>query len=533
MFALGVELLMRRAIMTRWDNREEPEWPPHPDRVYMALVAAWGECGEDAEQKAALEWLESLPVPAMRVNKSGSSRTTCTCYVPANDVSDRIEVLPDRRTKNARTFPTLIPDDASFHLVWGAENIAPKHLAVLQELCSLVTYLGHSATPVRMWVQRDAIEANLFPTESSAEHTFRVFGTGRLANLIGRFNRAAIEDYGMLKSSEAALATEHQAAKGARKKELKGQLDAAKASLQERYGDKVPRMLRPVPMRWIGYSSLAVAERETVQDGPFDPGLIVLRQVGGRRFSLESVGMIAASIRDALMSRYNGSPPEWLSGHSSTDSSPSTMRRPTYLPLAFVDRQYADGHLLGIAIAVPRDFSETQVEELLQLLRNHGESEDIASEYVGYLELGVKNAELNRDVGKLFLEIDDRPVDQRATALKPNRWIGPASCWKSVTPVVLPRFPRRDLTPEQVIAKACVDAGYPDPMSVRVGYASFLSGVPHSRSFHSQHKRNLPPRPLMHVELEFPVKLRGPVIIGAGRYNGFGFCKPQAEGEVK
>jgi CRISPR-associated protein Csb2 len=40
MFALGAELLMGRAIITRWDNREEPEWPPHPDRVFMALVAA-------------------------------------------------------------------------------------------------------------------------------------------------------------------------------------------------------------------------------------------------------------------------------------------------------------------------------------------------------------------------------------------------------------------------------------------------------------------------------------------------------------
>lgn len=51
MFALGIELLMRRAMMTRWGDpklgdRTEPEWPPHPDRVFMALVAAWGESGE-------------------------------------------------------------------------------------------------------------------------------------------------------------------------------------------------------------------------------------------------------------------------------------------------------------------------------------------------------------------------------------------------------------------------------------------------------------------------------------------------------
>ena len=65
MFALGIDLLMRRAIITCWGNREEPEWPPHPDRIFMAMVAAWGESGEDAEQRAALEWLERLSPPAI------------------------------------------------------------------------------------------------------------------------------------------------------------------------------------------------------------------------------------------------------------------------------------------------------------------------------------------------------------------------------------------------------------------------------------------------------------------------------------
>ena len=51
MFALGIELLMRRAVIARWDKREEPEWPPHPDRAFMALVAAWGESGEDPGQR--------------------------------------------------------------------------------------------------------------------------------------------------------------------------------------------------------------------------------------------------------------------------------------------------------------------------------------------------------------------------------------------------------------------------------------------------------------------------------------------------
>src|SRR5262245_39216344 len=85
MFALGVNLLMGRAMMTRWDDREQPEWPPHPDRVFMALVAAWGESGENAEGKAALGWLETLGPPALRVSLVASVRTPCISFVAVND----------------------------------------------------------------------------------------------------------------------------------------------------------------------------------------------------------------------------------------------------------------------------------------------------------------------------------------------------------------------------------------------------------------------------------------------------------------
>src|SRR6476660_4854416 len=89
MFALGVEFLMGRAVMTRIDNGEEPEWPPHPDRVFMALVAAFGEWGlqePDPElYERALEWLEALGPPALRVSEAASKRASFTSYVPVND----------------------------------------------------------------------------------------------------------------------------------------------------------------------------------------------------------------------------------------------------------------------------------------------------------------------------------------------------------------------------------------------------------------------------------------------------------------
>ena len=66
----------------------------------------------------------------------------------------------------------------------------------------------------------------------------------------------------------------------------------------------------------------------------------------------------------------------------------------------------------------------------------------------------------------------------------------------------------------------------PSPVAVRVSFAPLMRGVPHSRAFHVKPRQGRPPRPLTHAEIEFPVPVRGPVLIGAGRYSGYGACRP-------
>ena len=39
------------------------EWPPHPERLFSAFAQAWGDGGCDAEECAALEWLERQGSP--------------------------------------------------------------------------------------------------------------------------------------------------------------------------------------------------------------------------------------------------------------------------------------------------------------------------------------------------------------------------------------------------------------------------------------------------------------------------------------
>jgi len=491
MFAIGIELLMRRVIMSRWDNREEPEWPPHPDRVFLALVAAWGEAGEDAAQREALEWLETLEAPALAVPVEVSERTSFTTYVPVNDDSSplgkkgpfgHMGSLPIGRNRQPRHFPAVVPlttDDKlldKFFLIWDVDvpaNLRPA----LEKVCALVTYLGHSASPVRMWAEDQPPKPTLIPDDNSAAHHLRMFAGGRLAYLKGRYDAG----------------------------------------------------LRPQPSLWQGYRAATREPTETIFDGPFDPGIFVLRELpGNRRYALESCGIIGNAIRIELMRRHGTNAPEWTSGHAA-DGTPSRQSRPALLPLGYVDHEHADGHLLGVAVVVPRDFEHT--ERLFELLGAHdGKNPHEIEPGVPFLSLTIRNPHLgNREIGKFDLELDERPEGRRQFTLKTFTWTHPHRIWKTVTPVMLPLFPRRGLTTEEVVAKACVDAGYPNPVAVRVSFAPLMRGVPHSRAFHVKPRQARPPRPLTHAEIEFPMPVRGPVLIGAGRYSGYGACRPMLE----
>ena len=202
------------------------------------------------------------------------------------------------------------------------------------------------------------------------------------------------------------------------------------------------------------------------------------------------------------------------------------------MPLGFVGSEHADGHLLGVAVAVPANLEHTA--ELFRLFGEHDgqNGHDIPRE-VPYLSVAVLNPHLeNREIGRLELELDERPEGRRQTALKSFTWTAPARVWATVTPVMLSQFPRRGRSTEEVVAQACVDAGYPEPVAVRVTLAPLVLGSPHSRSFHVKPRTGRPPRPLTHAEVEFPVKVRGPVLIGAGRYAGYGVCRPGREEEL-
>ena len=66
MFTVAVRFVSGRYYAASHLDRTGPEWPPHPDRLFSALVAScYQAC--DGKGRAALEWLEQQGPPCLEV----------------------------------------------------------------------------------------------------------------------------------------------------------------------------------------------------------------------------------------------------------------------------------------------------------------------------------------------------------------------------------------------------------------------------------------------------------------------------------
>ena len=215
MFALGIHYLNGWSMAAAdGSSKEQAEWPPHPDRVFMALAAAWFETGEDPTEGDALRWLESLPPPAIAASDH-TTRAVVVSYVPVNDQErrrkltdfgslkklpqkkfveklkeDGLVLLPEYRSRQARGFPVAIPHDPIVRLIW--QDAEPgSHCAALDQLATKVTHIGHSASFTQVWLENDAEKGECWmPTDIIAERRLRIPFTGRLNQLTQSCNQS-------------------------------------------------------------------------------------------------------------------------------------------------------------------------------------------------------------------------------------------------------------------------------------------------------------------------------------------------------
>ena len=531
MFALGIRYLTGYSVATDVSNRQQAEWPPHPARVYMAMAAAHFETGEDSEERTALEWLEKQSIaPAMFAGES-LPRDVVQCYVPVNDmgvpnnpgklkpdkVRSALVVIPQfRSNKQPRTFPrTRIDHDensepAPVFLIWPDAEPHSQIRAALDRICEKVIRIGHSSSLVQMWVEDDPPTPTHTPDDLGAER-LRIATPGTLEMLARSYNREAIEEWADLQEQMAN-------AKGKAKKDLKKQL-------AERFNNLEPQSLRPKISRWQGYrvGSESVGSQKRAS-GAFDSNLLVLSIEDGPVVELASTWQMFTAMHKTILKQCDPAP-EWLSGHQQ-DGSPSQEPHVALVPLAFVGQQYADGHLMGIALAFPKNMkANEQGRALAGLLYSENGS--------------AKKIPIKTQFGQWSLERESRPSPP--LTLQPEAWTAACDTWATVTPIVLDRHPKTERAKDrekwsievaEIISESCERQGLPRPIGVDVDKTSWFSGAPRAVKGDGSGfplmpvKNGQTKRQQVHAWLRFDQEVAGPLLLGAGRYRGYGVCRP-------
>ncbi len=560
--ALAVELLGGRFVATAYNDREAAEWPPHPARLFSALVATWAEGvlqGEPSDdQLAALEWMENLPPPDILASSSEetSRRVVAPVFVPVNDVGvvsppdrERLDdiaaqygganepkaraklqkeleklalklaadtkkaiavpakftkgdpaakLMPERRTKQPRTFPCVTPAVPRVVFVWPGVEPPPREASGLDTLGRRLVRLGHSSSLVNL-TRLD--ERSLLP----------------LRQQLTRFSHS--EDRGQHVLRWIAP----------------GQVDRLRRAF-DHHRETEPRVL---PARFVRYAEGDLLEETAAARGIFGDDMVILARVQGPRLPIMAGPALAGKVRRALMSVAEEPIPTILSGHA-PDGAPAEQPHVAFVALPFVGSEHADGSLQGVAIVLPGDV-EPEDRRALFAAVGRLEAEGPAVDASPAIRLRLGRA------GEMVLSRVVWGTHRRAT-LQPMTWCRPSVRWASATPVALDQNPgdlhdadagRRARAFEaatESVRQSVLRVGLPAPEHVEVSRSSVVSGSAKPREYgRFPADAAKQQRVLVHVRLRFSAPVRGPILLGAGRYQGLGLClpaglRPQGEG---
>ena len=479
---LEVEYLSGVSFAAIGPDSEAPDWPPQPDRMFSALVAAWAARGQDKREAEALRWLEKLPVPRLLASDA-EPRTGALVFVPPNDPSSTRAktakgVLPSLRNRQPRRFPAARPHDAIVRLLWNAVAPEEEILTALQRLAGDVAYVGHPASLTRC---RFILDQDVSDLNAARLPERRVY--------CGRFD------------------------------ELCQNFEAGR---------------RPLP----GTRVAPVPEAKRKQANIFSDRWLILEHVAGDMPDIRACGIVAKTLRDALLDGYDRiglgkAIPEIVSGHVA-DGKPSRAPHLAVVPLAFIGFPYADGHIMGFALIPPQDSTILDDENFRRALRKLAPIDEDGRRILTLIpKAGIPSGDAFSIKLSPTLEV---PANKRS--LDPALYIRPARIFATVTPIVFDRHLKAKGAARQEeiatqIATACRNVGLPEPEAVVADKHSAIEGAPAAYPsaksppwMRWRQPPSLASRQLTHAVLRFAQPVEGPVILGAGRFIGLGLCRP-------
>ena len=466
-FLQGRRLVIEAEALTgRWSltdpvRRDCAAWPPAPDTLFCALVAAAAARGEACDP--ALRWLETRGAPIIEYEAAAGRTNGFVTYAP---VADRTMFSAGWRQRRSHS---SIGSNAPVRWSWMLDEGKAVPLEPLSVLAAGVTHVGSP---------RGSVLARAFVTADP-------LGPEALVPIEGGPHRLRVPHPGRLDALEAAFRSGRRPPLGP---------SAGYAPLKEiiTAPDGAPR-LRGSARSW--------------------GDLLALRRKSGPILSLDAVVPLMEAARRALLHHLGDGAPAALTGDG-----PECGRVPhlAFVPLARVGDPHATGEIAGLGLLPPAGLAEAEMFAL-------------AGAVGRWLQEGGR-----LQFGPLAWHLASVTVPQLPWSLNPTRYDSTASLWTSVTPVVLDRHPKRHAdgrlkrgrSVPEIVEDMCLGAGLPRPQDVRWRSGPFLQGAMPAREHALGQRGYLSGAHLLHLQIAWDQPVRGPVLLGRGRYFGLGLMVP-------
>ncbi len=507
-----------RYAAAAWDDKDRAEWPPHPARLALAFTDVLHKAGNPQTLRSALIWLceQGPPSVTIPVDEHLDIQRMEGYFVPQNPS----EAEGMKHPRKSRSFPTVFLDSeqATVFFHWPDAMPAETQLAALNELAGHLPRFGHSSSLVvtsattlsppsgEMWRTLVPATNNGF----QSDHRLRVPYPRLLESAESAFDAEA-----------RAIEMDHLIKKAAKSAKSDKTLKPAAS----------PRGRHDPRHQWQGYTE---APPPGIPHTPWDNRIMLLARIDGARPGLGSTWKLLETFHKTLLDRWSRDPsrgpvPAWISGHEpgSGKTGPARDNHLSFFPVADVMHANAQGRLMGIGLAFPRP--ETAGSDPVSLGIDWQKAMAALFPFGESLELIVPHTDI-----RFSLAPTDPTESRRAFDLA--RWTGPSFRWASVTPIVFDRHPKPHFkkdpiawaeSAQLIVREACHRIGLPSPSQIEVSQYSPLHGVPPSAAFAPPPGRpGRPDRVHFHVELRFDQKILGPVLLGAGRFRGYGLLAP-------
>jgi len=429
--------------------------------------------------RSALRWLVEQPPPlVVAADQMWSSRREAFVVTNARSTSGGSQTHPGR-TNQLRVRTRALPADASVAMIW-AGPVEASRVQALDAMARRIPYLGRSTGIA------------LVAASAAAEDTPVDAGVAR----------AVYEPCDLL-DGEVSLRVPYPGFVD----ELEAQFDAGRQAWEvARYHAYRRRRAGAAHAEADAVVDVAAGGDGLVPSAYTD---VLVFQFSGLRPQARLAVRLTEALRSAVLRATGGQAPPALHGHGAPG-------RPhvAFLALPDVGHPHADGHLLGLAVAVP----ELPAPERLAVLR---------------AVLGLRHSDL---VGVVALpvprlgtvELLYQPGLVRPWGASPQRWRRGSRRWVSATPVVLDRYPRRPEQAVDEVVRCLRTVGLPEPVDMQVSAEPLLPGAARLRPLDlPQHAQG---RLFRHVAVTFERRVSGPVLVGAGRYLGVGLLAPVGSG---